>query len=67
MTSADSLRLSVLDLIPVSGDATTGDALRASRELVTLADRLGYTRYWVAEHHNMPSVASTTPLSLIHI
>ena len=61
MTSADSLRLSVLDLIPVSGDATTGDALRASRELVTLADRLGYTRYWVAEHHNMPSVASTTP------
>ncbi|MYM19507.1 MsnO8 family LLM class oxidoreductase [Brevibacterium sp. 5221] len=55
------MALSVLDLIPVRGEQTTGQALAASRELVARADALGFTRYWVAEHHNMPSVASTTP------
>jgi luciferase family oxidoreductase group 1 len=55
------MRLSVLDLIGVRAGQTTGEALRASRRLVELADRLGYTRYWVAEHHNTESVASTTP------
>lgn len=53
--------LSVLDLIPVHGEQTSGDALRASREIIRTAEQCGYTRYWVAEHHNMPSVASTTP------
>ena len=57
--------LSVLDLIPVRNDQTTADALAASRSLVQLADELGYTRYWVAEHHNMPAVASTNPPVLI--
>jgi luciferase family oxidoreductase group 1 len=56
-----NLELSVLDLIPVRGEQTTGQALAASHELVLRADALGYTRYWTAEHHNMPSVASTTP------
>ncbi len=63
MTS--SLRLSVLDLVPVREGQTSADAVYASLELARLADRLGYTRYWFAEHHNMPSVASTTPPVLI--
>lgn len=56
-----TLDLSVLDLIPISGTETTGDALAASHAVVRAADALGYTRYWVAEHHNAPSIASTTP------
>jgi len=55
------MRLSVLDLIPVRTDQSTSDALAATTELAQAADRLGYTRYWVAEHHNMPSVAATSP------
>jgi len=55
------MRLSVLDLIPVRSDQTTSDALAASTQLAQTADRLGYTRYWIAEHHNMPSVAATSP------
>lgn len=59
------MKLSVLDLIPVRGDQTTAQALHASKSLVGTADTLGYTRYWVAEHHNMPAVASTTPPVII--
>ncbi|HLR44138.1 MAG TPA: LLM class flavin-dependent oxidoreductase, partial [Brevibacterium sp.] len=40
--------LSLLDLIPVRQGQTTGQALSASKELVEAADRLGFTRYWVA-------------------
>ena len=57
--------LSVLDLVPVRTDQTTTDALAASRSLAKVADGLGYTRYWVAEHHNMPAVAATNPPVLI--
>jgi len=57
--------LSVLDLVPVRGDQTTTDALRASTALARTADRLGYRRYWVAEHHNMAAVAATNPPVLI--
>ncbi|WP_029292108.1 LLM class flavin-dependent oxidoreductase [Cellulomonas sp. HZM] len=53
--------LSVLDLIPVRTDQTTGDALAATLALARSADELGFERYWVAEHHNMPAVASTNP------
>jgi luciferase family oxidoreductase group 1 len=63
MTS--SLRLSVLDLVPVRSGQTSAGAVAASVRLAQLADRLGYTRYWFAEHHNMPAVASTTPPVLI--
>ncbi|WRS30311.1 LLM class flavin-dependent oxidoreductase [Actinomycetaceae bacterium MB13-C1-2] len=59
------LKLSVLDLIPLREGQTSADALQASRELAALADRLGYTRYWVAEHHNMAAIASTVPAVLI--
>src|SRR3954452_3520319 len=58
-------RLSVLDLAPVSSDTTPGAALRASIELAQAAEALGYHRYWVAEHHNMPGIASSAPAVLI--
>jgi luciferase family oxidoreductase group 1 len=53
--------LSVLDLSPVSAGSTGSQAIRNSLDLARLADRLGYTRYWVAEHHNMASIASSAP------
>ncbi len=59
------MRLSVLDLVPVRTDQTTSDALAATVALAQTADRLGFTRYWVAEHHNMPSVGATSPPVLI--
>ena len=61
------MRLSVLDLVPVRTDQTTSDALAATTRLAQTADRLGYTRYWLAEHHNMPAVAATSPPVLIAI
>ena len=59
------MRLSVLDLVPVRSDQSTSDALAATTHLAQTADRLGYTRYWLAEHHNMPAVAATSPPVLI--
>jgi luciferase family oxidoreductase group 1 len=59
------MRLSVLDLVPVRTDQTTSDALAATVRLAQTADRLGYTRFWLAEHHNMPAVAATSPPVLI--
>lgn len=64
MTSSD-VALSVLDLVPVRTDQSTGDALAATRSLAQAADRAGYRRYWVAEHHNFPAVAATNPPVLI--
>ncbi len=55
------VKLSVLDLIPVRTGQTSAQALQASRSLLALADELGFERYWVAEHHNMPAVASSVP------
>jgi luciferase family oxidoreductase group 1 len=63
--TSSHLALSVLDLVPVRSDQTSGDALRASIALARTADRHGYRRYWVAEHHNMPAVAATNPPVLI--
>jgi len=60
-------RLSVLDLVPVRAGQTTADAITASVSLARTADELGFTRYWVAEHHNMPAVAATNPPVLIAI
>ncbi|MEU4543188.1 LLM class flavin-dependent oxidoreductase [Nonomuraea dietziae] len=57
--------LSILDLATVSEGGTATDALRTSTELVRHAERWGYHRYWVAEHHGMPSVASSSPAVLI--
>ncbi|MDT7855945.1 LLM class flavin-dependent oxidoreductase [Rubrivirga sp. S365] len=59
------LPLSVLDLAPIPTGADAGEALRRTVDLARLADRLGYTRLWFAEHHGMPSVASSAPEILI--
>jgi luciferase family oxidoreductase group 1 len=50
--------LSVLDLAPVPEGSDAGDALRNARDLARHAERLGYRRFWMAEHHSMPGVAS---------
>jgi len=60
-----SLPLSVLDLSPVGVGGTPSQAIRDSIELARTADRLGYTRYWVAEHHNMANIAASAPEVLI--
>jgi luciferase family oxidoreductase group 1 len=56
--------LSVLDLCPVPAGESTGEALRRSVDLARHAERLGFTRYWVAEHHNLPGIASSAPAVL---
>jgi len=60
-----TLPLSVLDLAPIPAGSPPGQAVRNSLDLARLADRLGFTRYWVAEHHSIPGVASTAPEVLI--
>jgi luciferase family oxidoreductase group 1 len=60
-----SLRLSVLDQSPVSAGSTGAQALRDSVELARVADRCGYTRFWVAEHHATPTLACASPEALI--
>jgi luciferase family oxidoreductase group 1 len=65
MTESAPLPLSVLDLATVGTGQSTADALAATADLARAADLLGYTRFWVAEHHNMPAVASTNPPVLI--
>ncbi|MCX6048689.1 MAG: LLM class flavin-dependent oxidoreductase, partial [Chloroflexi bacterium] len=62
-----ALPLSILDLSPVSSDASGPQALRNSIELARLADQLGYTRYWLAEHHNIPGVAISVPEIMIGV
>lgn len=53
--------LTVLDLVPISSGSTAAQALRNSIDLAQAAERLGYARYWVAEHHLNPGVAGTSP------
>jgi luciferase family oxidoreductase group 1 len=60
-----AFRLSVLDLSPVATGSTSSDALRNTLDLARLADQLGYTRYWLAEHHNTPLIASSVPEVMI--
>ncbi|WP_280308080.1 LLM class flavin-dependent oxidoreductase [Nocardia neocaledoniensis] len=56
-----TVTLSVLDLAPVQADATAGEALHATTRLAQHAEELGFRRFWVAEHHNMPGIASAAP------
>jgi luciferase family oxidoreductase group 1 len=60
-----SIRLGVLDQSPVPEGATAGDALRNTIDLARLADEIGYERYWIAEHHASPGLASASPEVLI--
>ena len=60
--------LSVLDLSPVPEGSDAGQALRNSTELARHAERWGYRRYWMAEHHNMAGIASAaTAVALAHV
>jgi luciferase family oxidoreductase group 1 len=65
MTVLHRVPLSVLDLAIVSAGGTSATALADTTALAREAEALGYTRFWVAEHHNMPTVASTNPAVLI--
>src|SRR5580692_9409118 len=57
--------LSILDLSPVTTATPGSVALRNTLDLARLADRLGYKRYWVAEHHNLANVGSSAPEIMI--
>lgn len=59
------LKLSVLDQSPIRMGGTAQDAILATIDLAKLTDQLGYTRYWLAEHHNTQTLASSTPEILI--
>jgi luciferase family oxidoreductase group 1 len=65
LTENPSYRLSVLDLSPVASGSTSSEALHNTLDLARLADELGYTRYWLAEHHNTQLIASSTPEVMI--
>jgi alkanesulfonate monooxygenase SsuD/methylene tetrahydromethanopterin reductase-like flavin-dependent oxidoreductase (luciferase family) len=56
-----NIPLAVLDLVPISSGSTAAEALRNSIDLAQEAERLGYARYWFAEHHLNPGVAGTSP------
>ncbi|HEY1386069.1 MAG TPA: LLM class flavin-dependent oxidoreductase, partial [Dongiaceae bacterium] len=56
---------SVLDLSPIPEGATAADALRNTLDLARHAETLGYRRYWLAEHHNMPGIASAATAIVI--
>ncbi|WP_342388354.1 LLM class flavin-dependent oxidoreductase [Salinicoccus bachuensis] len=55
------MKLSILDQAPISKGQTPGAALEASRQLAEVGDKYGYTRFWVAEHHALPNLASSAP------
>jgi len=57
--------LCVLDLAPIAAGESAAEALAGTTALARRADELGFKRFWVAEHHNIPSVASTAPETLI--
>src|SRR3989442_14454983 len=58
-------RLSVLDQSPVRSGATPADAIRETLALARRCDELGYTRYWLAEHHSTPALPGSAPEVLI--
>lgn len=57
--------LSVLDLVPITADSTASQALAQMVEFAQLAEGAGYSRFWLAEHHGMPNIASSSPEILI--
>lgn len=60
-----ALAISVLDLAPIAAGESAREALVGTTAVAQRADALGYKRFWVAEHHNIPSVAATAPETLV--
>ncbi|MCT9934242.1 LLM class flavin-dependent oxidoreductase [Planotetraspora sp. A-T 1434] len=65
LSTPPSTPLSILDLAPISSGGTAADALRNTIDLAQKAEEYGYHRYWLAEHHFTPGVASSAPAVLI--
>ncbi len=65
MSSLSKTAISMLDLVPVRAGGTVAEALKQSTELAQHVERLGFTRFWLAEHHNMDGIASSTTALLI--
>ncbi|HEX8551893.1 MAG TPA: LLM class flavin-dependent oxidoreductase [Abditibacteriaceae bacterium] len=65
MSSQPQFRLSVLDLSPVPSGSTSGQALQNTLDLAPFVEGLGYTRFWLAEHHNTGLLACSSPEILI--
>ena len=65
MNSLPSLKLSVLDQSIASSDQAHDKTLKNTLEIATLCEKLGYTRFWVSEHHNHPSILGTAPEILL--
>jgi alkanesulfonate monooxygenase SsuD/methylene tetrahydromethanopterin reductase-like flavin-dependent oxidoreductase (luciferase family) len=59
---------SVLDLAPIAAGTTAAEAFHRSLELAQQSERLGYRRFWLAEHHNMPGIGSSaTAIVIAHV
>ena len=65
MNPLQDTKLSMLDLVAVREGGTVGEALTIARETARHVEQLGFTRYWVAEHHNMPGIASSATAVLV--
>jgi len=65
LSPSDTVPFSVLDLTPIAAGTTPADTFRHSLDLAQKVEKLGYTRFWLSEHHNMASVASSAPVVLI--
>ncbi|MCF1470566.1 LLM class flavin-dependent oxidoreductase [Agrobacterium vitis] len=68
MTSGKTVPISILDLSPIAEGQSVSDALSASRRMAIAAEEHGYTRFWLAEHHGMPGIASAaTAIVIAHV
>jgi luciferase family oxidoreductase group 1 len=68
MKPSENIPLSVLDLAPIAANGTPAEALRRTLDLARHAEKLGYHRYWLAEHHSMPGIASAaTSIVIAHV
>ncbi len=65
MKKLSDIPLSILDLVTYPDGGDVAEALRASRDLARHAERLGYSRYWIAEHHNLEGIASSATVVLM--
>lgn len=55
------MKLSILDQAPISSGQTAKDALNNAMELARAGESFGYTRYWIAEHHDLPALPAVRP------